>query len=201
VACSAGLDASDVHYAAHVAAILPYPRRVEGLNSSVDTFHFTSLLPGSPKVLLNVEADDYGLIEERRCGCPLEAVGLTRHLRDIYSVRKLTSEGVTLAGSDMTRILEEVLPRRFGGTSVDYQLAEEEDARGFTKLTLVVSPRVTGADESQMIETVLGELGETGLGRDVRSIWSLAGALRVVRKEPTVAQGGKVRPLAPKPNR
>ena len=54
----------------------------------------------------------------------------------------MTGEGMTLIGTDMVRILEEDLPRRFGGSPLDYQLMEEEDERGFTRLSLVVSPDV-----------------------------------------------------------
>ena len=96
---------------------------------------------------MNVESDDYGVIEEQSCGCPLECYGYTEHLREIRSFRKLTGEGVALVGSDMVRILEEVLPGRLGGSPLDYHLMEEEDADGFTRLSLVVSPRIEIADE------------------------------------------------------
>jgi hypothetical protein len=198
VACANGTDRTDVHYAAHVAALITYPRSVPGSEQRVDTFHFSSLLTGSPKVLLNTETDDYGIVETRECGCPLEGAGLRQHVRDIFSFQKLTGEGVSLVGSDMVRILEDVLPRRFGGSAVDYQLIEEEGEQGFTRLTLVVSPRVEIRDEADVIETILRELGDSSFGRDVRSIWRRAGALRVRRAEPRVTQGGKVRPLVPR---
>ena len=199
VPCARGADTTDVHFADHVAAVITHPRAVPGTDQTVDTFHFSSLLPGSPKILLNTETDDYGVIEPRSCGCALEAVGLTRHVRDIFSFQKLTGEGVSLVGSDMVRILEEELPRVFGGTSVDYQLVEEEDPDGFTRLTLVISPRVAIESEARVVEAVLQALGDSGLGRDVRSIWARSGAMRVRRAEPTVTQGGKVRPLIPRP--
>ena len=198
VACAQGRDRTDVHYAEHVAALITYPRVVPGTDREVGTFHFSSLLSGSPKILLNTETDDYGVVEERSCGCPLEAAGLRLHLRDIFSFQKLTGEGVSLVGSDMVRILEETLPRLFGGSAIDYQLIEEEGDRGFTQLTLIVSPRVRLSDESAVIETIMRELGDTSLGRDVRSIWKRSGALRVKRAEPRVTQGGKVRPLVPR---
>ena len=197
VACASAADATDVHFAGHVAALITHPRSVPGTDLSVETFHFSSLLAGTPKILLNTETDDYGVIETRSCGCALEATGMTRHVREIFSFQKLTGEGVSLVGSDMVRILETVLPQRFGGAPVDYQLVEEEDADGFTRLTLVVSPRVQISNEGELIETVLRELGDTSFGRDVRSIWSRSGAFRVRRAEPSVTQGGKVRPLVP----
>lgn len=72
-------------------------------------------------------------------GCPLEDLGLTDHLRQVRSFSKLTGEGVTLIGSDVVHILEEVLPARYGGSPLDYQMMEVEDEDGFTRLWLLVS--------------------------------------------------------------
>ena len=108
----------------------------------VQAFLLTTLLPTAKRILLNVEIDDYGTVEPSTCGCPLEAYGFDRVLRHIRSFSKLTAEGVTLVGSEMEHILESVLPARFGGTSLDYQLMEEEDGGGLTRVVLIVSPRV-----------------------------------------------------------
>src|SRR5205823_5336205 len=109
---------------------------------------------------------------------------------------KLTGDGVTLVSSDMVRILDDVLPSRFGGSPIDYQLVEEEDERGFTRLTLVVHPRVDIADTDDLIETVFAELGGDPIAVGARSIWRQSGALRVARREPTVGSTGKVHTLA-----
>lgn len=196
--CARPTDGTDVHYLEYASALINHPRRVPGFEHTVDAFNFTSILPGSPKVLLNTETDDYGILEERSCGCLFEEAGLRRHIREIYSFRKLTGEGTTLVGSEMVRVLDEVLPERFGGSSVDYQLVEEEDERGFTRLTLVVSPRVHVTSEQELVATVLRALGDTNLARDIRSIWDQAGAMQVRRIEPSLALGGKVRPLVVK---
>src|SRR5581483_5847587 len=111
--CVRPLDGSDVHFVRDTLALIQHPRQVPGTSLTVPAFHLTGLLPSFPKLLLNVETDDFGVLEERRCGCPLEALGLAEHVREIYSFRKLTGEGVTLVGSEMLRILEEVLPQRF----------------------------------------------------------------------------------------
>ena len=60
-------------------ALIQFTQRVPGSENTVDAFNFTSLLPTAPKLLLNVEIDDYGLIETRSCGCPLESYGFTEH--------------------------------------------------------------------------------------------------------------------------
>jgi hypothetical protein len=121
---------------------------------------------------------------------------MTTHLRDIRSFQKLTGEGVTLIGSDMVRILEEVLPSRFGGSPLDFQLLEEEDDAGFTRLSLIVSPRVDLEDEDLVIEAVLQELGSGDAAADIsRAVWSQAGTLRIRRTEPVLTARGKLLPL------
>ena len=50
-------------------------RSVPGFDITVDGFCFTTLLPTAPKLLLNAEIDDYGVVETRSCGCPLESYG------------------------------------------------------------------------------------------------------------------------------
>jgi hypothetical protein len=108
----------------------------------------------------------------------------------------LTGEGVTLVGSEMMRILEEVLPNRFGGSTLDYQLLEEEDEQGFTRLSLVVSPRLVIEDEQQVIETVLEAMSRSSVGADsARDIWGQAGTLRIKRAEPIWTSRGKLMPL------
>ena len=54
---------------------------------------------------------------------------------------KLTTQGTAIPFADVDSIIERALPRRFGGSSVHYQLLEEEVGNQ-TRLTLVVSPLV-----------------------------------------------------------
>lgn len=187
---------NDVHVLRDSYAVVACPRAVPVSGEMVTSFHITSLSPSAPKLLLNVEFDDFGIAEERACGCPLDELGLTQHLRDIRSFRKLTGEGVTLVGSDMVRILEEVLPARFGGSALDYQLEEEETTEGFTRLALRVSPRIDIADEAAVIETVLEALARSSVAADVaRSFWEGAGTLNVRREDPQATARGKQLPL------
>jgi hypothetical protein len=194
--CAQPVDINDLHLFKDSLALIQYPRRVPGSDITVDAFHFTSLLPTAPKLMLNVESDDCGTIDTRSCGCPLETYGFTEHLRHVKSFRKLTGEGVTLVGGEMIHVLEEVLPARFGGSPLDYQLLEEEDEQGFTRLNLVVSPRVEIADEEKVIETVLEALGHGSDAADqARALWGQAGSLRVKRAEPVWTSRGKLMPL------
>jgi hypothetical protein len=96
----------------------------------------------------------------------------------------------------MERILDELLPARFGGSALDYQFAEEEDSNGFTRLTLRVAPHVALPDESAVVEFVLGALEQSGGGASVaQSLWRKAGTLRLRREQPAMTQRGKMMPL------
>lgn len=189
--CMNPVDENDQHFMKDHLAMVTRTRRIPGFEAEVDAFCFTTLLPSARKLMINVETDDYGIVEERNCGCPWEEFGLKVHLRGIRSFRKLTGEGVTLVGTDMVRILGEALPARFGGSPLDYQLLEEEDESGFTRMSVLVSPRVALEDEAAVVETVLDELGPGPL----RTLWSQAGTLRVIRREPVWTERGKLMPL------
>lgn len=194
--CVNPVDGSDVHLMSDRVAVIQHPRMVPGSNLKVDAFNFTSLWAHAPLVLLNVELDDFGVIEQRHCGCALEEVGYGTHLREIYSFQKLTGEGVTLVGSDMVRILEEVLPSRFGGSSLDYQLMEEEDEQSLTRLSLLIHPRLEIADEALVIKTIFDELKSgDGATSMAGTIWAQSGTFRIRRIEPIGTSAGKLLPL------
>jgi hypothetical protein len=193
--CAQPQDENDMHFIKDSLALIQYPRRVPGSELMVDAFNFTTLLPSAPKLLLNVESDDYGIIETRSCGCPLETYGYTEHLREVRSFRKLTGEGVTLVGSDMMYVLEEVLPSRFGGGPLDYQLLEEEDQKGMTRLSLLISPKVQIRDESEVIATVLDALKRKSRAHRAIELLKQAGTMRIKRQEPISTGHGKFMPL------
>jgi hypothetical protein len=185
-----------VHFFRDYFALIQHARRVPGTELYVDAFLFTSLLPSAPKILLNVESDDYGIVETRDCGCPFQALGFSEHIRGVHSFQKLTGEGVTLVGSEMLKVLQEVLPNRFGGSSLDYQLVEEEDDQGFTRLILSVSPSVGPLDEQLVVETVHSALRKSsGAAEQAQAYWRQAGTLRVKREEPVWTSRGKLLPL------
>jgi hypothetical protein len=191
--CAAPVEANDQHLLEDNVALIQHPRAVPGSDVDVDAFYFTSLCDKSSKILLNMESDDYGVVEERSCGCPLEALGYGRHLRQIRSYGKLTGEGVTLVGSEMVRILEEVLPSRFGGTAQDYQLVEEHDDQGFTKLVLLIAPHVDVPSEQAVVDTMLDEVKAGSVaGGLTQSFWKRAGTFKVRREAPQWTARGKL---------
>ncbi|MBI3651090.1 MAG: hypothetical protein HY231_08570 [Acidobacteria bacterium] len=194
--CAKPTACNDLHLLTDAFAVIQKPRAIQDSEIIVEAFNVTALLLTAPKLMLNVEIDDYGIVENRACGCPLEELGFSEHLRDIRSFSKLTGEGVTLVGSEMVHILEEVLPTRFGGSALDYQLMEEEDEQGFTRLSLLVNPRLEIADEAAVIDAVLAAMEKSSVGADSASaIWKQAKALRVKRQKPVWTGRGKLMPL------
>jgi hypothetical protein len=193
--CPGGGAVDDVHLLHDSVALIQHPRKLEHTDTYVNAFLFTSLLLSAPKILLNVESDDYGVMETRSCGCLLEQLGLNQHLYNIRSFTKLTGSGMTIAGSDFVRIMEEVLPLKFGGGATDYQLLEKEDSQGQTHLSLIISPEVGVVDESDVKATVLSELrrGAHG-GKLAAGLWSQANILEVKRIYP-ISSAGKVMTL------
>ncbi|MCA9736531.1 MAG: hypothetical protein R3E98_08590 [Gemmatimonadota bacterium] len=194
--CARPAHETDMHVTTDSAALVLHPRTVPGSEETVRSIHITTLVPTMPKLLLNMELDDFGEMEERACGCALGELGLGTHLRSVRSFRKLVGEGVTLIGSDMVHILEEILPARFGGSPLDYQLVEDEDDRGFTRLSLHVHPQVALRSEGEVLDVVLDALARTSVAADMaRAYWAAAGSFRVVRRAPTVSARGKQAPL------
>lgn len=194
--CINATGPNDQHFMRDHLAMIQAPRLVPGFDIEVPAFCFTGLLDSAPKLLLNVESDDYGTVDTKSCGCEWERLGFPTHLRDIRSFRKLTGEGVTLVGSDMEKILDEVLPARYGGSALDYQFAEEEDERGFTRLILRIAPSIALGDERDVVEFVLNALDRLGSnGSVVQYTWRKADALRIRREAPTMTGRGKLMPL------
>jgi hypothetical protein len=194
--CLNSTGPNDQHLLEDHVAMIQAIRKLPGFDIEVPAFCFTSLLPTAAKMLLNVESDDYGSVDRRPCGCKWETLGYPVHIRDIRSFRKLTGEGITLVGSDIERVIDEFLPARYGGSSLDYQFAEEEDSRGFTRLILRVAPHLAVDDEQRMIEFVLDSLRQLGGAAAVaEAAWRQAGTLRIRRETPAMTSRGKLLPL------
>jgi hypothetical protein len=154
---------------------------------------YTTLAASAPKLMLNAESDDHGALGARACGCALGRLGLGLHLHTIRSHEKLTSEGMNFLGHDLIRLVEEVLPARFGGGPTDYQLVEEEDARGLPAVRLVASPRLGPLPERAVLDAALAHLdAASGGGGAYGARWREAGALRLAREEPRATAASKV---------
>jgi hypothetical protein len=96
----------------------------------------------------------------------------------------------------MTRILEETLPARFGGSPLDYQLVEEENEQGLGRLVLLVGAKVNIPGEQQVVDAVLEELDHGSESAGIAAnFWKQANTLRVRRQEPQWTSRGKLRGL------
>jgi hypothetical protein len=193
LACARPAELDHVHLASDAIALITYPVVADATGETVAAFNLTSLVDASPKVMINYQIDDYGVVEDRHCGCPLEACGYTTALHSIRSYSKVLSEGVTLIGGDIQRVLHDVLPARFGGSPLDYQLLEDEDAQGLTRLYLVISPRIAMDDEQAAARVLLEALRASNPRSDMAgTIWQHASTLQVRRQEPAVTARGKL---------
>jgi hypothetical protein len=167
----------------------PPARPLENLSA----FHLSTLSPSCPKIMLNVASGDHGGVESRSCDCAFGRSGLNLHLYDIRSYEKLSTAGMQFLGSDLIRLLDEVLPITFGGGPTDYQLVEEEREDGRTVVLLVVSPRIGAIDEAHCLETCHHFL-ESRAPENQMMVERLKAesALRVVRREPYATHASKV---------
>ncbi|NOZ05840.1 MAG: hypothetical protein GXP41_05745 [Chloroflexi bacterium] len=194
-ACATATAHDDLHLFHDGLAVVTHQRTIPGTSTAVDSFLFTSLLPSAPKILLNVELGDSGTLETYPCGCALGKLGLTHHLRKVRSFEKLTGEGMTLLGTDLIRVLEEVALPQFGGTTTDYQFVQS-NVQGATPITLRIRPSLGKLDEQRLLTTLLERLAQESDGNDLaRAVWMQIGALVVERADPIPTARGKILPL------
>jgi hypothetical protein len=194
IACSQPNPKGDMHFMSNHMAMIQRPVTVH--DQTVDALCLTTLMPFSPKTLLNAQTDDFGTVEVRDCGCPLYELGFDRHIYNLRSYRKLTGEGVTLVGTDMQNILEQVFPEKFGGSSLDYQLVEEEGENGFTKLMLYVSPHIQIEDDQILIDTLLEAMkGSAPSIQIARPSFQQAQTVGIRRQKPILTARGKFFPI------
>ncbi len=201
--CSYSNPNDDVHQHIDSIAIIQHPKTIV-LNSNevtVQAFVCTTLLPSVPRLMLNIESDDYGIIENHSCDCVFGQLGFNTHIHHIRSYAKLTGVGMTIINTDLVRILEEVLPQKFGGSAADYQLLEEEDSEGRTQLNLLISPSVGDLAENDVVEAVLAELRRIPRGgRLAAGVWGQEKTLTIKRMNP-ISNAGKVMTLQLKRNK
>jgi hypothetical protein len=191
-ACGAPATADDVHVH-HDRHALVQPGAgmdVGGLPS--DGLLVSTVCPELPLVLLNVSLGDRGVLERRACGCPLERLGWTTHLHTIRSFEKLTTAGMTVVDMDVVHVLDELLPRRFGGGPTSYQLVEI--TTGSTpSLELLVHPALGRLDEVAIRDAFLESIaGLSPAGRVTALRWRAEGLPRVERRSPLTTVTGKI---------
>lgn len=191
MACLAPAAADDVHVLEDRHALIQAGEAVRFLPAQA--LLVTSLRPTAPQVLLNVSLGDQAVLERRACGCALEGLGWRTHLHTIRSFEKLTAGGMSFLDVDVIRVLEEVLPARFGGQPTDYQLVEQEDEAGRPAVRLLAHPRLGSLDERALADTFLDSIGAgSGAERVMELAWREAGVLTVRRRPPFTTPAGKI---------
>jgi len=154
----------------------------------------TAILGTGPKVAINVEFGDQAIVTRRRCGCPYEEIGFYTHLSRIRSAVRSTAEGTALPYAELSRISEDILPRLFGGSMIDYQWVEDEDPESgsLTRLWLRIAPRLGAMAEDRVLQAVLDAIGRPdGAHRFYAQLWGTAQTICVLRETPHTTAAGK----------
>ena len=191
--CLAPNGPDDFHLFHDLHAVIQPGSDGEGRGVGARTLLLSSLRLTTPIVLLNVSLGDQAIMVDRACGCPLAKLGWTTHLHTVRSFEKLTAGGMTFLDADVIRVLEDVLPARFGGAPTHYQLVEEETNDGTARLRLFVHPAVGPLDPRQVAEAFLRAIGPgSGAQRVMALFWENTNVLRVERRPPLATASGKI---------
>ena len=191
VGCRRMRRGNSVHHFADSTAVIRRRVRAPLTDTDVDALLFTTLLPFAPRVLINADMGDCGVVEPVECDCTFAQIGFTTRVRDIWSYAKLTGQGMTLVGTDLVEILEHDLPARFGGGPGDYQLVEREGP-GQTEILLRVSPRAGVHSTTEVREYLLKRMREFYGGALASRDWRHTNGMRVEIAEPLLGATGKV---------
>lgn len=196
IGCPHGEVLDDMHVYRAKIAFIQRPKDLPDGTSQVDALYMTTLLPRTPKIMLNLETGDYGILSRQSCGCPLGEVGLDVHIHTLRSFDKLTTGGMHFLGSDILTLVEQILPSTYGGYPTDYQFVEQEQGDALSRVNIVVSTRISKIVEDDVVQTVLNFLGSRSRGdRAMANHWREGDTLRVVRGEPLANDVGKISPL------
>ncbi len=156
----------------------------------------TSLRSTVPVILFNVSLGDEAELDRHSCDCPVGRLGYATHISHIRSFERLKSGGMTFLDKDIVPILEQVLPGRFGGTVLDYQLSEREREDGTPEMVIIISPSVGALDERAVVEVFLEAIGRgSGAERVMGLQWRSGNYLRVERRVPERTATGKIKHL------
>jgi len=200
--CANPIHTDEIHVNQYMLALICHPRPRTEDGPPIYPLLCSTLHPAATRLLLNVESGDYATLHRRGCGCGLEKVGLNLHLHCIRSFEKFTSEGMNYFYGDLFELLEKTIPSEFGGGPGDYQLVEEEDEKGQTRLTLVVHPEVGQLDEDRLLSRLMEGLAQgSRVNRFMSKLWQDAGTFRIKREIPFASPRGKILPLHIRPVR
>jgi hypothetical protein len=191
-ACDAPAAADDTHLHHDRNVIIQPGAGVDVAGVPSDALFLTTVRPDAPLILLNVSLGDRAVLERRVCGCPQESLGWTTHLHGIRSFEKLTAGGMTVVDADVIPILDEVLPRHFGGGPTSYQLVEVTTT-GAPSLELLVHPALGRLDDGAVRNRFLESIAALSPAGRVASLrWRAEGLPRIERRPPLATGTGKI---------
>lgn len=189
--CGHPAEVGELHLLSDTVALIPGEPGESG--EEARPFYLTSFTNTVPKVLVNAQIGDTGLVTQRRCGCLLDELGFHTHLTQVRNYSLTSVEGMSMRAGMLRHLSEEVLPARFGGSPLDYQWLEAEERSAFTRLILRVHPRLGQLDEKTIIQVVLQEMRRQDEGhRLMATLWSEAGSLGIERSPPQLTALGKL---------
>jgi hypothetical protein len=191
--CAMPEAADDLHFLTDLHAVIQPGASGGPAGLPPRALLLSSLRPKTRLTLLNVSLGDQATLVHRECGCPLGARGWNVHVHDVRSYEKLTAGGMAFPDAEVIRILEDVLPARFGGGPTDYQLSEEEGPDGSARLRLRVRPTLAAVDLEAVGQVFLDAIASgTGTERVMGLAWRQSGLLRVEREAPRMTSAGKI---------
>lgn len=198
-ACALPEEPDDMHFFDDRHALIQPDEGRERPGVSTDAMLLTSLLASAPVRLLNVCMGDRATVTRRQCECGLDRDGWNLHIHTVRSFEKLTAGGMTFLDVDVIRVLEEVLPSRFGGRPADWQVVEQiDDDRARPGVALIVDPSVGPLDARKVAEVFLAAIGGGSGGERMMELqWRQGRVLSVLRKAPVRTASGKVVHIAP----
>ena len=193
-ACANPESPDDMHFFDDRHALIQAKEGDERAGIPRDAMLLTSLLESAPVRLINVCMGDRANVTRRRCGCGLDHDGWHQHIDTVRSFEKLTAGGMTFLDVDVIRVLEEILPARFGGCSSDWQVIEQLDAdHARPRVALVVDPSVGPLDPAEVADAFLHAIGGGSGGERLMELqWRNGRVLSVLRQNPTRTISGKV---------
>ena len=191
--CGETTEADYMHVVRDLHAVIQAGARGSELGMPENALLLTTLHPAAPYSMINFCMGDQADFVDAPCPCRLERLGWHPRIQNVRSFEKLTAGGVTFQDAEVVRLLEVVLPSRFGGHPTDYQLVEDEDSRGDPGLVIRVHPRVGPISEPELIETFLTGLGAgSPVNRLMEEHLRSAVRMRVERGTPHVTRSSKI---------
>jgi hypothetical protein len=190
--CSQMNKGNCVHISKHAIALVSRPQESAWTNEAVHSLYATSILPQSPRIFINAEIGDTGVIEPATCDCSFSKLGFDLQVRDMAAIGMVTAQGITIEVSELVPLLEEVLPARFGGHPGDYQLHERE-AGAQTEIVLRIRPGVSTVAPGEILKHFLAEVKRVYGGSLSVVSWLHSAGIRPELAPPLLAATGKFR--------